>query len=72
LKSKSVFFSISLLYLSLNQSTYDKLAKEMTRITGKKYTRGSINAKLSRGTLSFKEFETIAKIFNFKIELKEI
>lgn len=44
----------------------------MTRITGKKYTRGSINAKLSRGTLSFKEFETIAKIFNLKIELKEI
>ena len=59
-------------WLSLNQSNYDKLAKEMTNITGKKYTRGSINAKLLRGTLTFHEFETIAKIFNFKIELKEI
>ena len=33
----------------------------MTDAIGKKYTRGSINAKLSRGILTFHEFETIAK-----------
>ena len=58
-------------WLSVNQSNYDKLAEEMTNITGKNYTRGSINAKLVRGTLTFKEFEIIADIFNHKIEIKE-
>ena len=59
-------------WLSLNQSTFDKLAVKMTNITGKKYTRGSINAKLIRGTLSAQELEVIANIFGYKIEFKEI
>ncbi len=59
-------------WLSLNQMTYNKLADKMTKISGKKYTGGGINAKLVRGTLTFKEFELIAKIFNNKLELKEI
>ncbi|MBR1680864.1 hypothetical protein IJ707_03635 [bacterium] len=59
-------------WLSINQSTYEKLAEEMTKVTGKNYTRGSINAKLVRGTLTFHEFEVIAKIFNHKIEIKEL
>lgn len=50
--------------LSLNQITYNKLANKMTEVSGKKYTGGSINAKLVRVTLTFKEFEIIAKIFN--------
>ena len=52
--------------------TYKKLAKKMTELSGKKYTGGGINAKLIRRTLTFKEFELIAKIFNNKIEVKEI
>ena len=59
-------------WLSLNQSNYDKLAEQMTKIHGKKYTRGSINAKLSRETITVKELETIAKIFGYKIEFKEL
>jgi len=59
-------------WLSVNQSTYERLAEEMTKITGKKYTRGSLNAKLVRGTLTFHEFENIAKIFNHKIEIKDL
>lgn len=59
-------------WLSLNQMTYNKLADKMTKVSGKKYTGGSINAKLVRGTLTFKEFEIIAKIFNYKLELKEL
>ena len=59
-------------WLSLNQSTYEKLAAEMTKIMNKKYTRGSLNAKLSRGTLTFHEFETIARIFNCNIKIEEI
>ncbi len=59
-------------WLSLNQMTYNKLADKMNEVSSKKYTGGSINAKLVRGTLTFKEFELIAKIFNYKLELKEI
>ena len=59
-------------WLSLNQMTYNKLADKMTELSGKKYTGGSLNAKLVRGTHTFKEFELIAKIFNYKLELKEV
>ena len=58
-------------WLSVNQMTYKKLADKMTEICGKKYTGGGINAKLIRGTLTFKEFEIIAGIFNSKIALIE-
>ena len=59
-------------WLSINQSTFEKLAIKLTEVTGKKYTRGSINAKLLRGTLNVNELETIAKIFGYKIDFKEI
>ncbi|MBR1617560.1 hypothetical protein IJ670_05345 [bacterium] len=59
-------------WLTLNGSTYEKLALRMTELLGKKYTRGSLNAKLIRGTLTFREFEIIASIFKYKIEFKEI
>ncbi len=58
-------------WLSLKQSNYEELAKELTKATGKKYTKGSLNAKLGRDTLSINEFETIAKILGYKIELVE-
>ncbi|MDE6139236.1 MAG: hypothetical protein K2F57_07175 [Candidatus Gastranaerophilales bacterium] len=59
-------------WLALKQSTYEKLAQELTKTTGKKYTKGSLNAKLVRGSLSFNEFEAIAKILGYKIEFKEL
>ncbi len=59
-------------WLSLNQSDYKKLAEKMTELTGKHYTRWSLNGKLARKTVSVDEFELIAKIFGYKIELKEI
>ncbi len=59
-------------WLALRQSSYEKLAIELTKVTGKKYTKGSLNAKLSRNSLSFQEFETIAKILGYKIEFKEL
>ena len=59
-------------WLSLNQSTYEKLAVELSKVMKKKYTRGSINGKLVRGTLSINEFEAIAKLLGYKIEFVEI
>lgn len=59
-------------WMSLKQSNYDKLAEEMTKRTAKKYTRGSINAKLYRDTLSVNEFVLIADILGYKIDFKEL
>lgn len=55
-------------WLALKQYTYDKLADKMSELSGKKYTRGSLNAKLFRGTLTFNEMEQVAKILGYKIE----
>ena len=54
-------------WMALKQFDYNKLAVEMTKITNKKYTRGSINAKLVRDTLTVKELEIITKILGYKI-----
>lgn len=58
-------------WLSLNQSNFEKLAAEMSKISGKKYTRGSLNGKLVRGTLTVKEMEIIAKIFGYRLDFIE-
>ena len=42
------------------------------KFCGKKYTRGSINAKLIRNTLTVRELELIAEICGYKFEFKEL
>lgn len=59
-------------WLALKQYDYKKLADKMTKISGKKYTRGSINGKLVRNTLTVKELELIAGILGYKIDFTEI
>lgn len=59
-------------WLALKQYNYEKLAEEMTKQSGKKYTRGSLNGKLVRNTLSVNEFELIAKILGYTIDFKEV
>ncbi len=58
--------------LALNQMTMSRLANELTAITGKKYTRDSLNGKFYRETLTVKEMGYISKILNFSIEYKNI
>ena len=55
-------------WLALKQYDYRKLADEMSKLSGRKYTRGSINGKLVRNTLTVQELELIAKILGYKIE----
>lgn len=59
-------------WIAINQSDYNDLAEKMTKISGKRYTRGSINGKLIRDSLSVNEFELIAKIYGYEITFKEI
>lgn len=54
--------------LSVNQMTVEKLAERMSEISGKKYTRSSLNGKFARETLSLKECDLIAKILGYRIE----
>jgi len=58
--------------LAMNQMTLTELAKRMSEVSGKKYTRDSLNGKFYRETLSVKEMELIAEIFNFIIEYKSV
>lgn len=48
--------------------TITNLAVEMTKLTGKKYSRQSLSSKISRSSLRFDEVESIAKILNYEIE----
>lgn len=59
-------------WMALKQYDYNKLASEMSKVMNKKYTRGSINAKLIRNTLTLYEFEQIAKILGYKIIFEEV
>ena len=52
--------------------TMTDLCKKMTELTGKKVSRQNLSNKLSAGTLRFEEFETIAKILDYKIELIDL
>lgn len=58
--------------LAMNQMTLTELAKRMSELSGKKYTRDSLNGKFYRETLSVKEMELIAQILNFIIEYKSV
>ena len=58
--------------LSREAFTMTKLAVEMTKISGRKYTMKSISDKLARKTLKYEEFILILNILKYKIELKKI
>ena len=52
--------------------TITKLAEELSKKTGQKYTRQSISSKLHRNSLRYEEMEEIAKLLDFKIEMIDL
>ncbi|MBD5401800.1 hypothetical protein HDR58_03220 [bacterium] len=54
--------------LKLNGITIKKLAELLTETTGKKYTQGSLTAKINRDGISFKEASVIAEILGYNLE----
>jgi hypothetical protein len=52
----------------LHKISVKDLAQKMTEIIGKKYTRDSINGKLTRDTLTLKECQVIAKILGYEVK----
>lgn len=59
---------VKILLLKRNM-TMKELASRITEFTGKKCSRQNLSNKLSLGTLRFEDFEIIAKILGYKIEL---
>lgn len=52
--------------------TMTKLAAEITKLSGKKYTMKSISDKLARQTLQYEEFMLILKALNYTVEYKKL
>ena len=52
--------------------TITELAKRLTEITGKKYSRQSLSKKISRSAIKYDEMEQITKILEFKIDFIDL
>lgn len=49
--------------------TITKMAEEMTKKSGKKYTIKGLSQKLTNNTLRYEEFKLIVEILGYDIEL---
>lgn len=54
--------------IALQQITFEQLAEEMTKLSGRKYTRSSLNGKFARDTVSYTECKLIAEILGYHLE----
>ena len=54
--------------LAENDFTITQLAKEMTELSGHKYSRSNISQKLSRGTLKYEEAKLIGEILGYELK----
>ncbi len=59
---------VKMLLLKRNM-TITGLALKMSEFYERQYSRQNLSNKLSNGTLRFEEFELIAKILSYRIEL---
>lgn len=50
--------------------TVEKLADKLSKHTGKHYTRGSLQQKISLSSLRYDEMEEIAEILGYKITIE--
>ena len=48
-----------------------ELARRMTQLDGKEYTRFNVRAKIENGSLRFSEMILICEILGYKLDIKE-
>lgn len=53
------------------KSSITEVAKELCKITDKKYTQASLSQKLTRDTLRASEYKLILKILGYEIKLEK-
>ena len=54
--------------LAANDVSITFVAQELSRITGKNYSRSNLSQKLMRGTLRYEEAQMIGEILGYKLK----
>lgn len=59
------------LLLFRNRITIAELARRMSDLSGKEYSRFNVRAKIEKGSLKFSEMILICEILGYKIDIHE-
>lgn len=70
--SKTDINELVRLLLFRNKITIAELARRMSILSGKEYSRFNVRAKIEKGSLKFSEMILICEILGYKIDIKEI
>lgn len=69
--SKTDINELVRLLLFRNRITIAELARRMTTLSGKEYTRFNVRAKIEKGALRFSEMVLICEILGYKLDIRE-
>ncbi len=69
--SKTDINELVRLLLFRNKITIAELARRMSVLSGKEYSRFNVRAKIEKGSLRFSEMILICEILGYKIDIKE-
>ena len=69
--SKTDINELVRLLLFRNKITIAELARQMSVLSGKEYSRFNVRAKIEKGTLKFSEMILICEILGYKIYIHE-
>ncbi len=69
--SKTDINELVRLLLFRNKITIAELARQMSVLSGKEYSRFNVRAKIEKGTLKFSEMILICEILGYKIDIHE-
>lgn len=69
--SKTDINELVRLLLFRNKITIAELARQMSFLSGKEYSRFNVRAKIEKGTLKFSEMILICEILGYKIDIHE-
>lgn len=70
--SKTDINELVRLLLLRNKISIAELARRMTILSGKEYSRFNVRAKIEKGSLKFSEMILICEILGYKIDIKEV
>ena len=60
------------LLLLRNRITIAELARQMSKLSGKEYSRFNVRAKIEKGSIKFSEMVLICEILGYKLDIKEL
>ncbi len=70
--SKTDINELVRLLLFRNKITIAELARRMSVLSDKEYSRFNVRAKIEKGTLKFSEMVLICEILGYKLDIHEI